>query len=90
MTIIQTSLSGITANQVYLNNQDLTFSEAPARWPVNVEGTQDLKLVDLDGDGDMDIIKDRFGDEQCDQYTNGFFTENNRLPSHPFVVKPEK
>ncbi|HPF10135.1 MAG TPA: VCBS repeat-containing protein [Flavobacteriaceae bacterium] len=79
-------------NQVYLNNQDLTFSEAPARWPVNVEGTQDLKLVDLDGDGDMDIIEGiDLGTNNVLINTNGFFTEeNNRLPSHPFVVETRK
>lgn len=70
-------------NQVYINNQDMTFSdETWDRWPLNTEWTQDLKPIDLDMDGDMDLI------EGCDQgsnnayvNTNGFFAEaNDRLP----------
>ena len=44
-------------NDVYLNQQNLTFQKANNRWPINLEGTQDLKLIDLDNDGDLDIIE---------------------------------
>ena len=39
-------------NHVYINNQDLTFTQDNSRWPSNTEGTQDFKLLDLDNDGE--------------------------------------
>ncbi len=79
-------------NHVYINNQDLTFTQDNSRWPSNTEGTQDLKLLDLDNDGDLDII------EGIDQgtnniliNTNGFFTEeNNRLPDTGLILETRK
>lgn len=70
-------------NQVYINNQDLTFTLDTNRWPVNTEGTQDLKLIDLDGDNDLDIIEGiDLGENNILINSNGFFVEeNSRLPS---------
>ncbi|MEL6865225.1 MAG: VCBS repeat-containing protein, partial [Bacteroidota bacterium] len=44
-------------NRLFLNNGDATFTEAANRWPVNSNQTQDLKVVDLDLDGDLDIVE---------------------------------
>ncbi len=38
-----------------LNNGDGTFG-APTRWPLNSCGTGDLETVDLDNDGDLDVV----------------------------------
>ena len=69
-------------NEVYINNQNLTFTKENDRWPINTEGTQDLKLADLDNDGDLDIIEGiDIGSNNILINTNGFFEEaNERLP----------
>ena len=79
-------------NNVYINNQDLTFTAENNRWPINTEGTQDLKLIDLDGDNDMDIIEGiDLGDNNILINTNGFFTEeNNRLPNTGLTLETRK
>ncbi len=79
-------------NQVFLNNQDLTFTLDATRWPANTEGTQDFKLVDLDGDNDLDIIEGiDLGTNNILINTNGFFTEeNNRLPSTGLTLETRK
>ena len=79
-------------NNVYINNQDLTFTQDNSRWPVNSEGTQDLKLIDLDNDTDLDIVEGiDSGTNNILINANGFFTEeNNRLPSHPFTLETRK
>jgi len=79
-------------NEVYINNQDLTFTAENNRWPVNTEGTQDLKLIDLDDDGDMDIVEGiDLGSNNILINTNGFFTEeNNRLPNTGLTIETRK
>jgi len=79
-------------NNVYINNQDLTFTAENNRWPTNTEGTQDLKLVDLDGDSDLDIIEGiDLGDNNVLINTNGFFAEeNNRLPNTGLTLETRK
>ncbi|MEM7084893.1 MAG: FG-GAP-like repeat-containing protein [Bacteroidota bacterium] len=79
-------------NNVYINNQDLTFTAENNRWPINSEGTQDLKLVDLDGDTDLDVIEGiDLGDNNILINTNGFFTEeNNRLPDTGLTLETRK
>jgi len=79
-------------NQVYINNQDLTFTAENNRWPINSEGTQDLKLIDLDADGDMDIVEGiDLGENNILINTNGFFTEeNNRLPNTGLDLETRK
>lgn len=51
-------ISRNTARELVLvNNGTGTFADASATWmPDVVDTTQDLKLVDLDGDGDLDLI----------------------------------
>ncbi len=79
-------------DQVFINNQDLTFTEDPSRWPVNSEGTQDLKMVDLDNDGDLDIIEGiDSGTNNILINTNGFFVdESNRLPVLGVTIETRK
>ncbi|MGV6828298.1 MAG: FG-GAP-like repeat-containing protein [Flavobacteriales bacterium] len=79
-------------NQVYINNQDLTFNQENNRWPVNTEGTQDLKLIDLDNDGDLDIIEGiDLGTNNILINNNGFFIEeNNRLPDTGLTLETRK
>ena len=79
-------------NNVYINNQDLTFTAENNRWPVNSEGTQDLKLIDLDNDGDLDIIEGiDLGSNNILINTDGFFTEeNNRLPNTGLTLETRK
>ena len=79
-------------NHVYINNQDLTFTQENSRWPSNTEGTQDLKLLDLDNDGDLDIVEgiDQ-GSNNILINTNGFFAEeNNRLPNTGLILETRK
>ncbi len=79
-------------NTVFINNQDLTFTQDNSRWPVNTEGTQDFKLVDLDGDDDLDIIEgiDQ-GDNNILINNNGTFTdESNRLPNTGQTIETRK
>lgn len=85
-------VGNIGQNNVYINNQDLTFTAENNRWPINTEGTQDLKLVDLDGDNDLDIIEGiDLGDNNVLINTNGFFTEeNNRLPNTGLTLETRK
>ena len=79
-------------NQVYINNQDLTFTMDAGRWPVNSEGTQDLKLIDLDADGDLDVVEGiDLGTNNILINTNGFFTEDNdRLPDTGLTLETRK
>jgi hypothetical protein len=79
-------------NEVYINNQDLTFTPESNRWPVNSEGTQDLKLIDLDTDGDLDIVEGiDLGENNILINTNGFFSEvNNRLPNTGLDLETRK
>ncbi|MEM7186008.1 MAG: T9SS type A sorting domain-containing protein [Bacteroidota bacterium] len=79
-------------NQVFINDQDLTFTEDASRWPVNTEGTQDLKLIDLDNDGDMDIVEGiDLGSNNILINTNGVFAEDNaRLPNTGLTLETRK
>ncbi|MEM9849373.1 MAG: T9SS type A sorting domain-containing protein [Bacteroidota bacterium] len=79
-------------NDVYLNNQDLTFTKDNSRWSVNTEGTQDFKLVDLDGDGDLDIVEGiDAGSNNILINQNGFFVEeNDRLPNLNIILETRK
>ncbi|MEL6810717.1 MAG: FG-GAP-like repeat-containing protein [Bacteroidota bacterium] len=79
-------------NDVYINNQDLTFTKENNRWPVNTEGTQDLKLIDIDNDGDMDFVEGiDSGSNNVLINTNGFFTEaNDRLPTTGLTLETRK
>ncbi|MEM1220576.1 MAG: VCBS repeat-containing protein, partial [Bacteroidota bacterium] len=45
-------------NQVYINQGNMSFwDETAQRFPVNFDQTQDLKLADIDEDGDLDLIE---------------------------------
>jgi hypothetical protein len=79
-------------NNVFINNQDLSFTQENNRWPVNTEGTQDLKMVDLDNDGDLDIIEGiDLGSNNVLINANGFFSEeNNRLPDTGLTLETRK
>jgi len=79
-------------NDVYINNQDLTFTQENNRWPINTEGTQDLKLIDLDHDTDLDIVEGiDLGSNNILINNNGFFTEeNNRLPNTGLILETRK
>lgn len=79
-------------NDVYINNQDLTFTQDNSRWPSNTEGTQDFKQIDLDNDGDMDIIEGiDLGTNNALINTNGVFTEeNSRLPNQSSTLETRK
>ena len=79
-------------NHVYINNQDLTFSQENNRWPTNTEGTQDLKQIDLDNDGDMDLIEGiDLGSNNILINEGGFFTEENeRLPITGLTLETRK
>lgn len=45
-------------NEVYINQGDFTFkNETETFWPKNEDSTQDLQLVDIDGDQDLDLVE---------------------------------
>ncbi|MEL6699402.1 MAG: VCBS repeat-containing protein [Bacteroidota bacterium] len=74
-------------NQLYLNLGKDRFEKTDigTYWPANTASTQDLKLADLDGDGDLDVFE---GNETggCQIYLNhkGKFTQTkDHLPSLP-------
>jgi hypothetical protein len=79
-------------NDVYINNQDFTFTQENNRWPLNTEGTQDLKLIDLDHDNDLDIVEGiDLGSNNILINNGGFFTEeNNRLPNTGLTLETRK
>jgi hypothetical protein len=79
-------------NDVYINNQDLTFTQENNRWPINTEGTQDLKLIDLDHDNDLDIVEGiDLGSNNILINNGGFFSEeNNRLPNTGLTLETRK
>ena len=45
-------------NDLFINQRNRTFRLAPSDWlPKNEDHTQDLKLIDLDKDGDLDLVE---------------------------------
>jgi hypothetical protein len=80
-------------NQVYLNQGDGTFTEVTAdRWPSNSNQTQDLKKVDIDQDGDLDIVEGvELGGNNIYLNQEGYFTAaNDRLPDFNAVIETRK
>ena len=69
---------------VAINNGDAYFSDQTVRyWPDNnMDRTQDLELVDLDGDGDLDIAAANEGRNRLFFFENGRFIDRTegRLP----------
>jgi len=80
-------------NGLFINDGNGGFSdETASRWPNNTDHTQDLKLIDLDNDGDYDIIE---GAEQggSNIYINNngtFVDDNNRLPDFGQTMETRK
>ena len=80
-------------NQLYINDTNGGFTnETASRWPNNSDQTQDLKLADLDNDGDLDIIEGaEVGWSNIYINNNGIFTEDNqRLPSFNQLMETRK
>ena len=80
-------------NTVLINNGAAGFEDETAtRWPLNTDGTQDLKLLDLDADGDLDLIEGaESGGSNIYINEEGFFAEQNeRLPDWPFAMETRK
>jgi len=80
-------------NGLFINDGNGGFTnEAGSRWPDNTDHTQDLKVVDLDNDGDADLVE---GAEQGGNNiyinNNGIFVEeNSRLPDFGQVMETRK
>lgn len=77
-------------NHAYLNKRDTTFEDVTSSYlPQNTDATQDLKLADIDKDGDLDLIEGiEDGGNNIYLNENGKFVEaNDRLPN--FGVKLE-
>jgi hypothetical protein len=80
-------------NGLFINDGNGGFTdETDLRWPDNTDHTQDLKVLDIDNDGDPDIIE---GAEQGGNNVyinnNGIFEEDNsRLPSFSQLMETRK
>lgn len=80
-------------NQVYINQQDKTFQdETDSFFPKNEDATQDLKLADIDGDGDQDLIEGiEDGGNNIYLFDAGKFTAaNERLPKFTVDMETRK
>lgn len=63
-------------NRLYINNGHGVFTDATVRLPVDTATTTDIDLVDLDGNGVLDVLVTNVGDFV---FNHGFLGEPNRL-----------
>lgn len=80
-------------NQAYINNGSGAFSPAPSGlFPANTDQTQDLKVVDIDLDGDFDLIEGiELGGNNIYLNHNGTFeAANDRLPDFQATLETRK
>lgn len=71
-------------NQLYVNDGTGTFAPDTSNlFPTNYNYTQDLKLADIDGDNDLDVLEGcELGGSNIYLNNNGAYVEaNDRLPS---------
>lgn len=68
-------------NELYLNQGDGTFAlDNTGIFPENMDHTQDLKLVDIDQDGDWDLVEGaEKGGSNLYIFENGKFTEKSEV-----------
>ncbi len=80
-------------NQVFINQKNKYFSEATSSYfPDNDDATQDLKLIDIDLDGDLDLVEgiERGGNNIYIFDSNRFLAANDRLPNFGTAVETRK
>ena len=68
--------SRVQQNRLYLNDGNGVFSDASANLGTDLETTTDVKLEDVDADGDLDLLVINVGDFV---FGHGFLGEPNRL-----------
>ncbi len=76
-------------DRLYLNDGKGRFSDVTATWlPVEHETTVDAKFIDLDGDGDFDLVRANLGPLSMWENTGGRFVEATaKFLAEPIVAQ---